>query len=61
MHAKSVVVDRRWWFVTSANFTRRGHERNIGVGTLIEDPALFSALDAVGADWPLMGGPPTPR
>ena len=45
MHAKSVVVDRRFWFVTSANFTRRGHERNVEVGALIEDPAL--AVEAV--------------
>ncbi len=55
MHAKSIVVDRRWWFVTSANFTRRGHERNLELGALIEDPeraieviALFEAW--VGAE-----------
>lgn len=46
MHAKSVVVDRRWWFVTSANFTRRGHERNIEVGALIEDPER--AVEVIG-------------
>lgn len=46
MHAKSVVVDRRWWFVTSANFTRRGHERNIEVGALIDDPER--AVEVIG-------------
>lgn len=37
MHVKCVVVDRRLWFVTSANFTQRGHFRNIELGALIED------------------------
>ena len=37
-HSKCVVVDGRAWFVTSANFTRREHERYIEVGALIDDP-----------------------
>ncbi len=51
MHAKSVVVDRRWWFVTSANFTRRGHERNIEVGALIENPERASEVIRLFEAW----------
>lgn len=51
MHAKSIVVDRRWWFVTSANFTRRGHDRNIEVGALIEDPERAVEVIGVFEDW----------
>lgn len=51
MHAKSIVVDRRWWFVTSANFTRRGHERNIELGALIEDPERAAEVIGVFEDW----------
>jgi phosphatidylserine/phosphatidylglycerophosphate/cardiolipin synthase-like enzyme len=38
MHMKTVVVDRRQWLVTSANFTSRGQERNFEIGALIRDP-----------------------
>ena len=55
MHAKSVVVDRRYWFVTSANFTRRGHERNIEVGALIEDPERAAEVVAVFEEWASVG------
>lgn len=51
MHAKSVVVDRRCWFVTSANFTRRGHERNIEVGALIEDAGRAEEVIGVFEAW----------
>lgn len=37
MHAKCVVVDGKRAFVSSANFTDRGQERNIEVGVLIEE------------------------
>lgn len=37
LHAKCVVVDTRHTLVTSANFTDRGHTRNIEAGVLIED------------------------
>lgn len=54
MHAKTVVVDRARWLVTSANFTSRGQERNVELGALIEDrgAAERAALwfeEAVGA------------
>jgi phosphatidylserine/phosphatidylglycerophosphate/cardiolipin synthase-like enzyme len=44
MHAKCGVVDRARAFVSSANFTQRGQERNIEVGVLIADPSFASYL-----------------
>jgi phosphatidylserine/phosphatidylglycerophosphate/cardiolipin synthase-like enzyme len=46
LHAKCVVVDARWVFVTSANFTDRGQTRNIEVGVLLEDSRLAAVLEA---------------
>ncbi len=53
LHAKCVVVDGRWVFVTSANFTDRGQTRNIEVGVLLKDARLASVLEAqfVAGDW----------
>ena len=39
MHIKTVVVDRRQWLVTSANFTDRGQHRNMELGVLIAEEA----------------------
>lgn len=44
LHAKCVVADGARAFVSSANFTQRGQERNIEVGVLIEDPSFASYL-----------------
>ncbi len=44
LHAKCVVVDERLALVTSANFTGRGHARNIEVGVLIEDERFATEL-----------------
>jgi phosphatidylserine/phosphatidylglycerophosphate/cardiolipin synthase-like enzyme len=44
LHAKCLVVDGAKAFVSSANFTQRGQERNIEVGVLIEDPSFASYL-----------------
>jgi hypothetical protein len=44
MHAKCVVVDGAHVLVGSANFTRRGHTRNVEVGVRLEDPGLAAAL-----------------
>ena len=44
IHAKCVVVDGASAFVSSANFTQRGQERNIEVGVLIEDASFASYL-----------------
>jgi len=46
LHAKCVVVDERWSFVTSANFTEAAQERNIEVGVVLDHPALAQSLGA---------------
>ena len=53
LHAKCVVVDGVWVFVTSANFTSRGQTRNVEVGVLVEDVRLGAVLEAqfVGGTW----------
>ena len=44
LHAKCVVIDEKDVFVSSANFTKAGQERNIEVGLKIESPALAKRL-----------------
>lgn len=44
LHAKCVVVDQRWAFVTSANFTEAAQDRNIEAGVLLDHPRLAAAL-----------------
>lgn len=44
LHAKCVVVDRRWSFVSSANFTEAAQERNIEAGVLIDSPPFADSL-----------------
>jgi len=44
LHAKAVVVDDRWAFVTSANFTEAAQVRNIEAGVLLDHRGLASAL-----------------
>ena len=46
LHAKCIVVDARFSFVSSANFTDRGQTRSIEVGVLIEDRAFAAHLSA---------------
>jgi hypothetical protein len=46
LHAKCVVIDGAKAFVSSANFTQRGQERNIEVGVLVEDVSFASFLAA---------------
>jgi len=46
MHAKCVVIDGQRAFVSSANFTERGQERNIEVGVLIDDSRFAYHLAA---------------
>jgi phosphatidylserine/phosphatidylglycerophosphate/cardiolipin synthase-like enzyme len=45
LHAKCVAIDGLRAFVSSANFTQRGQDRNIEVGVLIEDPVFASHLE----------------
>jgi phosphatidylserine/phosphatidylglycerophosphate/cardiolipin synthase-like enzyme len=40
LHAKCIVVDRKDLFVSSANFTEAGQERNLEVGLLIHSAVL---------------------
>lgn len=44
LHAKCVVVDSARAFVSSANFTMQGQERNIEVGVLLHDPRFAGHL-----------------
>ncbi len=44
LHAKCVVVDSARAFVSSANFTMQGQERNIEVGVLLEDARFAGHL-----------------
>ena len=44
LHAKCVVVDHKHVFVSSANFTEAGQERNIEVGLSIKSPWLAKRL-----------------
>lgn len=51
MHAKCVVVDRRVWFLSSANFTRRAQTRNLELGAWIEDPARANEVVELFEQW----------
>ena len=44
LHAKCVVVDRRWALVGSENFTDRGQHRDLEVGILVDDPDFAGRL-----------------
>lgn len=45
LHAKCVVVDGERAFVSSANFTSRGQNRNIEVGVLLDDVSFAGQLE----------------
>ena len=44
MHAKTVIIDRKTVFITSANFTGAGQSRNIEAGVLIRYPRTAKRL-----------------
>jgi hypothetical protein len=44
LHAKCIVVDSKRVLIGSANFTKRGHTRNVEVGVSIENAELAGAL-----------------
>lgn len=46
LHAKCIVVDGRRTLITSANFTDRGHSRNVELGVLIDDPEFGARVVA---------------
>jgi phosphatidylserine/phosphatidylglycerophosphate/cardiolipin synthase-like enzyme len=45
LHAKCVTVDSRRAFISSANFTLRGQDRNIETGVLLDDARFAIQLD----------------
>lgn len=45
LHAKCVAVDGKRAFLSSANFTNRGQQRNIEAGVLIHDPTFAAHLE----------------
>lgn len=60
LHAKCVVIDDTQVFLTSANFTQAGQQRNLEAGLRLEHPALardltaqFDALVQTGALLPI--------
>jgi phosphatidylserine/phosphatidylglycerophosphate/cardiolipin synthase-like enzyme len=44
LHAKCVVIDQRWSFIGSANFTGAAQERNIETGVLLDHRPIAEAL-----------------
>jgi phosphatidylserine/phosphatidylglycerophosphate/cardiolipin synthase-like enzyme len=44
LHAKCVIVDEQYLFVTSANFTEAAHERNLEAGILLNDPTAAKGM-----------------
>ena len=60
LHAKCVVVDQRWTFLTSANFTEAAQVRNIEAGVLLDDRRVAERvqrqLDALVEIGVLKGG-----
>jgi phosphatidylserine/phosphatidylglycerophosphate/cardiolipin synthase-like enzyme len=46
LHAKTVVVDSRYLFVSSANFTEAANLRNIEVGVAIDSPPWHNSYPA---------------
>ncbi len=44
MHTKTVVIDRKVAFITSANFTGTAHSQNIERGVLLHQPRLALKL-----------------
>jgi len=46
LHAKTVIIDQRVAFITSANFTGAAQTRNIEAGVLIRQPRIAARLHA---------------
>ncbi len=44
VHAKLIVVDRRWVYLGSANFTRAAFQRNLEAGIRVRDGRLGEVL-----------------
>jgi phosphatidylserine/phosphatidylglycerophosphate/cardiolipin synthase-like enzyme len=68
LHAKAVVVDTRYVFVSSANFTEAAHRRNIEVGVAFDSVAfarqIASFFDVLLSErhlLPVLAAEPGPR
>ena len=46
LHAKCVIIDDAQVFLTSANFTQAGQQRNLEAGLLLDNPTLARDLTA---------------
>lgn len=46
LHAKTVIVDGKIAFITSANFTEAAQDRNIEAGVLIRQPRIAKRLES---------------
>lgn len=44
LHAKCIVTDNRYAFVSSANFTERGQKRNIEIGVRVDSPHIAAGI-----------------
>ena len=44
LHAKCTIIDSRDLFVSSANFTEAGQQKNVEVGLLLQSPVLANQL-----------------
>ncbi len=44
LHAKCIVADKRYAFVSSANFTERGQKRNIEIGVRVDSPHIAEGI-----------------
>lgn len=44
LHAKCIVTDKRYAFVSSANFTERGQKRNIEIGLRVDSPHIAEGI-----------------
>lgn len=65
LHAKCVIIDDTQVFLTSANFTQAGQQRNLEAGLLLQNPTLardltaqFDALAHASALLQIHGGDP---
>lgn len=44
LHAKALVIDRRWSLLTSANLTEAAQDRNIEAGALLDDARIAERI-----------------
>lgn len=52
LHAKTIVIDRRYCYIGSANFTRGGMMRNVEIGVKVESPQVGNDLWKLAESFP---------